>query len=99
MTQPSLAQRVIGRPVQKIREQMRINVDLGDADLYEAIHIIAVRERRPVRELVVEALRDYVYRWLQAEEAPRVREDAAALGGVERDCNVVPLEDLEANLK
>jgi hypothetical protein len=61
----------------------RITVDLGDRDLYEAMHIIAVKDGTSLREVVVAACRSYIDLWL--------RDNAVRLGGHD-----VELEELHA---
>ncbi len=40
----------------------RITVDLGDEELFKAIKIAAVKQGKPVREIVIEALRQWLDR-------------------------------------
>ncbi len=40
----------------------RITIDLGDAELFKAIKIAAVEQGKPVREIVIEALRQWLDR-------------------------------------
>jgi len=40
----------------------RITVDLGNEELFKAIKIAAVKQGKPVREIVIEALRQWLDR-------------------------------------
>ena len=71
-----------------VRERVRgtrITVDLGNDRLYRAVRVLAAAKGRPLRDVVVEALRD----WIEKQEE---LEDLAAIAEVEGD-ELVPLEE------
>ncbi len=63
----------------------RITVDLGSERLYRAVRVLAAAQGRPLRDVVSEALRD----WIEKQEE---LEDLAAIEEV-KDDELVPLED------
>ena len=61
---------------------MKVTIDIGDEPLYRAIKVEAARVDRTVREIVAEALGE----WLERREDEQDREAAgAALAEYERD--------------
>ena len=71
-----------------VRERVRgtrITVDLGNDRLYRAVRVLAAAQGRPLRDVVVAALRD----WIEKQEE---LEDLAAIAEVEGD-ELVPLEE------
>lgn len=69
---------------QRIREQAqmpkgndrkRINVDLGSPTLYRALKFAAVERNVPARQIVVEALQEWLERNHLLTESARERED------------------------
>ena len=62
----------------------RLTVDLGSAALYRSVKVLAAYQGRPLRDVVAEALRD----WLEKQEE---LEDLAAIAEVEHE----PLVSLE----
>ena len=77
------------RPASK--KSARLTVDLGSENLYKAIRILAIEQRRTVRDVVIEALRQ----WVEAQEE---KEDLAALREVEGE-PTVPWEEVKAELR
>ncbi len=63
----------------------RITVDLGSERLYRAVRVLAAAQGRPLRDVVSEALRD----WIEKHEE---LEDLAAIEEA-KDDELVPLED------
>ncbi len=63
----------------------RITVDLGSERLYRAVRVLAAAQGRPLRDVVSEALRD----WIEKQEEV---EDLAAIEAT-KDDELVPLED------
>jgi len=57
-------------------EAIKLTVNLGDRDLYRSLRHAAIERDRTVREIVVEALRE----WLDRQEAER---DLSAIAEVE----------------
>ena len=45
-------------------QKAKITIDLGDDELYKAIKIAAVQQRSSLRQVVIEALKD----WLKSQE-------------------------------
>ncbi|MBI2941122.1 MAG: hypothetical protein HYY04_11860 [Chloroflexi bacterium] len=70
---------------------VKLTVNLGDRELYRAIRHAAIERDRPVREIVVEALRE----WLERQEE---KEDLAAIAGAEGE-PTVPWEQVKAELR
>ncbi len=64
---------------------MKVTFDLADAELYRAIKVEAARADRSVREIVEEALREWLERGEDAEDAAAAAE---ALDEYERDGGV-----------
>ena len=62
----------------------RLTVDLGSAALYRSVKVVAAYQGRPLRDIVAEALRD----WLEKQED---LEDLADIAEVENE----PLVSLE----
>jgi len=62
----------------------RLTVDLGSAALHRSVKVLAAYQGRPLRDVVAEALRD----WLEKQEE---LEDLAAIAEVEHE----PLVSLE----
>ena len=62
----------------------RLTVDLGSAALYRSVKVVAAYQGRPLRDIVAEALRD----WLEKQEDLG---DLAAIAEVENE----PLVSLE----
>jgi hypothetical protein len=62
----------------------RLTVDLGSAALYRSVKVVAAYQGRPLRDIVAEALRD----WLEKQEELG---DLAAIAEVENE----PLVSLE----
>jgi len=54
----------MGIGVKVMTPRAKITVDLGDDELYQAIKIAAIEHRASLREVVIEALRD----WLRHQE-------------------------------
>ncbi len=52
-------------------QRAKITVDLGDEELYRAVKIAAIEHRSSLREVVIEALRD----WLRHQEGVEDLED------------------------
>lgn len=76
-----------------VREKVkgtRITVDLGSERLYRAARVLAAAQGRPLREVVAEALRD----WIEKQEE---REDIADFVAVEGEPGQ-PLEKLITEL-
>ena len=74
--------------VTMVREKIkgtRITVDLASERLYRAVRVLAAGQGRPLRDVVAEALRD----WVEKQEE---LEDLAAIADVEHD-ELVPLEE------
>ncbi len=69
----------------------RLTVDLGDERLYKAIRVAAIERRRPVREIVIEALRE----WLRNQEE---QEDLAAYREA-KDEPGIPWEEVKAAIR
>jgi hypothetical protein len=63
----------------------RVTVDLGSAALHRRVKVLAAYQGRPLREIVVEALKD----WLEKQEE---LEDLQAIAEVEHD-PLVPLRE------
>lgn len=63
----------------------RITVDLKSERLYRAVRVLAAAQGRPLRDVVSEALRD----WIEKQEE---LEDLAAIEAT-KDEELVPLED------
>ncbi|MDP2949075.1 MAG: hypothetical protein Q8P22_06015 [Chloroflexota bacterium] len=61
----------------------RVTVDLGSAALYRSVKVLAAYQGRSLREVVAEALRD----WVEKQEE---REDLEAIAEVEHE-PLVPL--------
>jgi hypothetical protein len=61
---------------------VKVTFDLDDAGLYRAVKVEAARLDRPVREIVEEALADWLERAADAEDAAAAAE---ALAEYERD--------------
>jgi hypothetical protein len=73
---------------------MKVTFDIADADLYRAIKVEAARADRSVREIVEEALAE----WLERREDAEDREaGAAALDEYARDGGVVAGEFFAAH--
>lgn len=53
----------------------RITIDLGSEDLLKAIKIAAIEQGRPIRELAIEALQE----WLERRETLENKEDLEAM--------------------
>lgn len=49
-------------------QRAKITVDLGDDELYRAIKIAAIENRASLREVVVEALKDWLRRQEELED-------------------------------
>ena len=73
------------------KKSARLTVDLGSENLYKAIRILAIEQRRTVRDVVIEALR----RWVEAQEE---KEDLAAYQEA-KDEPTVPWEEVEAEIR
>lgn len=56
---------------------MKVTFDLADADLYRALKVEAARLDRPVREIVEEALTDWLERAADVEDASSAAEALA----------------------
>jgi len=56
----------------------RITVDLGDEELFKAIKFAAVEQGKPVREIVIEALRQ----WLDRQRASAGKDFQAMIQSV-----------------
>ncbi len=56
----------------------RITVDLGDEELLKAVKIAAVEQGKPVREIVIEALKQ----WLERRKTPGDRDFHAMIQSV-----------------
>jgi len=54
----------MGIGVKVMTQRAKITVDLGDDELYQAIKIAAIEHKASLREVVIEALRD----WLRHQE-------------------------------
>ena len=52
-------------------QKAKITIDLGDDELYKAIKIAAVQQRASLRQVVIEALKD----WLKSQEDKEDLED------------------------
>lgn len=63
----------------------RITVDLGSEKLYRAVRVLAAEQGRAMRDVVAEALRD----WIEKQED---LEDLAAIEEAKSD-ELVPLEE------
>jgi hypothetical protein len=63
----------------------RITVDLGNSALYRSVKVLAAYQGKPLREIVVEALKD----WVDKQEE---LEDLRAIAEVEHE-PLVPLEE------
>lgn len=61
-----------------MRKGTRITVDLGDEELFKAIKFAAVEQGKPLREIVIEALR----RWLDRGKAPAGKDFQAMIQSV-----------------
>lgn len=72
-------------------KRTRLTIDLGDDQLYRAVRHAAVDLGRPVREIVVEALR----RWIEERENA---EDIAAIREVSAEATV-PWEEVQARIR
>ena len=68
----------------------RLTVDLGSAALYRSVKVVAAYQGRPLRDIVAEALRDWLER---QEELEDLADFMAAEGEPER-----PLEEFLAEL-
>ncbi len=53
----------------------RITVDLGSEELLKAIKIAAVEQGKPIREIVIEALQQ----WIERKKAPRGKDFQAMM--------------------
>ncbi len=76
-----------------VRERIRgtrITVDLGSERLYRALRVLAAAQGRPLRDVVAEALRD----WIEKQEE---LEDLAAIEEV-RHAPTRPLREVLAEL-
>lgn len=60
------------------KKSARLTVDLGDAQLYRAIRHAAIERDQPVRQIVIDALRE----WLERQEEA---DDLAAIAEAEND--------------
>ena len=69
---------------------VKLTVNLGDRDLYRAIRHAAIERDQPLREIVVEALRE----WLERYEE---QEDLAAMAQAEGD-PTFPWEQVKAEM-
>ena len=65
----------------------RLTVDLRSAALYRSVKVLAAYQGRPLRDVVAEALRD----WLEKQEELEDLEDLAAIAEAEHE----PLVSLE----
>jgi hypothetical protein len=63
----------------------RVTVDLGSVALHRRVKVLAAYQGRPLREIVVEALKD----WLEKQEE---LEDLQAIAEVEQE-PLVPLQE------
>ena len=72
---------------------MKVTVDIADSDLYRAIKVEAARSDRSVREVVEEALREWIERREDEEDGSGARE---ALAEYERDGGVAAEDFLVA---
>ena len=63
----------------------RLTVDLGSPALYRSVKVLAAYQGRPLREIVAEALRD----WVEKQEE---LEDLEAIAEVEHE-PLIPLEE------
>jgi predicted transcriptional regulator len=68
----------------------RVTVDLGSAALYRRVKVLAAYQGRPLREIVVEALKDWVEK---QEEIEDLQDFLAAAGEPGR-----PLREIMAEL-
>lgn len=59
----------------KGNDRKRINVDLGSPTLYRALKFAAVERNVPARQIVVEALQEWLERNHLLTESARERED------------------------
>ena len=72
-----------------VRERIagtRITVDLANEKLYRAIRVLAAAQDRPLRDVIVEALRD----WVEKREE---LEDLALIAEAKKDPDFVTLEE------
>jgi hypothetical protein len=67
---------------------MKVTLDIGDADIYRAIKIEAARRGRTVREIVEEALADWLDRIDDEEDVPAAEaamEEYRREGGIDAE--------------
>ncbi|HLB28855.1 MAG TPA: hypothetical protein VJM69_01845 [Dehalococcoidia bacterium] len=76
--------------VREATKGTRITVDLGNEKLARAVRVVAAYEGRPLREVVAEALRDWIEK---QEEMEDLQDFLAAEGEPGR-----PLEEIMAEL-
>ena len=60
-----------------VRERVkgtRITVDLGNARLYRAVRVLAAAQGRALRDVVVEALRDWIEKQEELEDLAAIEE-------------------------
>jgi len=60
-----------------VRERVRgtrITVDLGNDRLYRAVRVLAAAQGRPLRDVVVEALRDWIEKQEELEDLAAIEE-------------------------
>jgi len=69
----------------ELARNTRITVDLGNAALYRSVKVLAAYQGRPLRDIVAEALRE----WLEKQEE---LEDLQAIAEVEHE-PLVPLDE------
>jgi len=69
----------------ELARNTRITVDLGNAALYRSVKVLSAYQGRPLRDIVAEALKD----WLERQEE---MEDLQAIAEVEHE-PFVPLQE------
>jgi len=74
-----------------IEKAKKLTIVLNDKELYRAIKHAAVEQDRPMREIIIEALRE----WLERQEE---QEDLAAIAEVEGE-PTVPWEQVKAEMR
>lgn len=57
-----------------VTKTAKITVDLGDTELYKAVKILAIERGITLREVVVEALKDWVEKQEELEDIKSIRE-------------------------
>ena len=55
-------------------QKSKITVDLGDDDLYRALKIAAIENKSSLREVVIEALKDWLIRQEELEDLQDYRQ-------------------------